>query len=212
MSGLQRAGGIAALCEALIYVFGFVLFLGVLDYSGYDGPEGRVAFLVDNRVTLYVGNLVIYVLFGIALVVLTVALADALRQRAPALSAVAAAFGLIWAALVIASGMIANVGIASAIDVYASDPTQAATMWLALSAVGEGLGGGNEIVGGVWVLLVSIAGLRARRFPRPLHWLGLVVGSAGVLTVVPALEIMMAVFGLTQIVWFAWLGVARKRK
>jgi hypothetical protein len=34
---------------------------------------------------------------------------------------------------------------------------------------------------------------------------------AGLLTVVPALEMMAFVFGLGQIVWFVWLGIVLLR-
>ena len=62
----------------------------------------------------------------------------------------------------------------------------------------DGLGGGNEIVGGLWVLLVSWAALRAGGLPRALNYLGLVIGVAGILTVVPALGELGAIFGLGQ--------------
>ena len=57
-----------------------------------------------------------------------------------------------------------------------------------------------------------MAGLRSGNFGRALHYLGYVVGAAGVISVVPAAaEISASIFGLTQIVWFAWLGVAMLR-
>ena len=75
-----------------------------------------------------------------------------------------------------------------------------------------GLGGGNEIVGGLWVLLVRWAALRAGELPRLLNDLGLVLGVAGILhTAVPALETLGAVFGLGLIVWFVWLGIVMLR-
>lgn len=77
----------------------------------------------------------------------------------------------------------------------------------------EGLGGGNEIVGGLWVLLVSSAALRAGGLPRALNYLGVVIGVAGLLTVVPALgELGGAIFGLGSIAWFVWLGIVMLRE
>lgn len=43
--------------------------------------------------------------------------------------------------------------------------------------------------------------------PMWLNVIGLIVGAAGILTLVPALSALGAVFGLTQIVWFIGLGV-----
>ncbi len=73
------------------------------------------------------------------------------------------------------------------------------------------MGGGIEVVGSLWVLLVSWAALQAGGLPRALNYLGMVLGASGLLTVVPALEVLGAVFGLGLIVWFAWLGIVMLR-
>ena len=68
------------------------------------------------------------------------------------------------------------------------------------------------MVGGLWVLLVSWAALRAGGLPRALSYLGIVLGITGILhTAVPALDVLGAVFGLALIVWFVWLGIVLVR-
>lgn len=212
MKNLQKIGGISALVEAAIYVVGMLFFLVIVDYSAVVDPLQKVALLADNQTAMYVMNLIIYVVFGIFLVILALALYERLKAGAPAVMQVATALALIWAGLVIASGMVANIGTAVVVDLYSQDPAQAATVWLAIEAVADGIGGGNEIVGGLWTLLVSWAALRTDLLPRFLNYLGLVVGVAGILSAVPALgEIGGMIFGLGQIVWFAWLGIAMLR-
>jgi Domain of unknown function (DUF4386) len=210
-NNLQKMGGVAALIEAAAYMVGFGLYFTLLDSSGYVGPVRKVAFLVDKQAIIYVGNLFIYVVFGAFLVVLALALYERLKADSSALVQTATAFGLIWAGLVIASGMIFNVGIDTVVDLYGKDPAQAASVWLAIGSVQEGLGGGNEIVGGLWVLLVSWAALQGGGLPKALNYLGVVIGVAGILTVVPGLDVVTDVFGLSQIVWFAWLGIVMLR-
>jgi hypothetical protein len=110
--------------------------------------------------------------------------------------------------------MIANFGMDTVVDLYGRDPAQAAMVWLAIEAVVEGLGGqGGEILGGIWILLVSWAALRAGELPRALNYLGVVIGVAGILSAVPALFLVLAsaIFGLGQIVWFIWLGIVMLR-
>ena len=211
MYSSQKIGGVAALIEAAAYVAGFGLYLTLLDSSGYVGPVRKAAFLVDHQAVIYIANLFIYVIFGVFLVVLALALCERLKAGAPALVQAATAFGLIWAGLVIASGMIFNVGMATVVNLYGKDPAEAALVWLAIGSVQEGLGGGNEIVGGLWVLLVSWAALRGGALPKALNYLGVAIGVAGILTVVPALDVLTDVFGLSQIVWFAWLGIVMLR-
>ena len=89
--------------------------------------------------------------------------------------------------------------------------TQAALAWVIIGAVQDALGGGVEIVGGLWVLLVSIASHQSKVLPKPLDYLGFGVGVAGILTVVPSLGGLGAVFGLGQIIWFAWVGLRMLR-
>ncbi len=211
-SDLQKLGGIAALIEAALYITGFALFLTVLDPSGYEGHVQRVAFLADNQVAWCITNLLIYVVFGVVLVVLVLALHARFKKGSPAIMQTATAFGLIWAGLVIASGMIANIGNSTVVGLFSENQDQAVALWLAIVTVQEALGGGNEIVGGLWVLLLSWAALSAGKLPKVLNYIGVLVGLAGILTVVPAFDVLMDVFGLGQIVWFAWLGIVMLRE
>lgn len=212
-SSFQKLGGVAALIEAATFVVGIALFSTVLaPFAAADvDPAGQVALLADNQALLAAANIIIYVLFGAVLVVLALALHERLQAGAPALTKTATAFGLIWAGLVIASGMIANIGAAVVVDLYAADPAQASLVWLSQGVVVDGLGGGNEIVGGLWVLLLSGAAWRAGGLPRPLIYLGALVGLAGVVTVVPALGGLGLVFGLGEILWFVWVGIVLLR-
>jgi hypothetical protein len=210
MMNLQKMGGIAALYEAAAYVVAMVGFLLVVDVSTVDDPVQQVALLVENQAFLTIMHLITYVVWGVFLVVLSLALYERLKDGSRAMAQVATAFGLIWAGLVIASGTLFNVGIANIADLYAEDPALAATVWLAIDSVFEGLSG-VEIVGGTWMVLVSWAALRGGALPKALNYLGLVVGAAGLVTLVPALEMMAVVFGLGQIVWFVWLGIVMLR-
>ena len=212
ISDLQKLGGISALIEAALYVTGFGLFLTVLDSSGYEGQVQQVAFLAANQVASYMAYLLIYVVFGVVLVVLALALHARLKNGSPAIMQTATAFGLIWAGLVIASGMIANIGNSTVVGLFSENQDQAVSLWLTIITIQEALGGGNEIVGGLWVLLLSWAALRGGSLPKVLNYIGVLVGLAGILTVVPAFDVLMDVFGLGQIVWFAWLGIVMLRE
>lgn len=201
-------GGLAALSEAVIYLAGILYFLVILDFASVTGPLQQVELFVANETSLYAMYLLIYVVFGVLLIALVLALHERLKTDAPMLMRATTAFGLIWAGLVIASGMVANLATGAVVDLYGTDPAQATTVWLAVSPVIDGLGGGNEIVGGLWTLLVSVVALRTRALHRLVNYFGLVVGTAGILSAIPALgEIGGGIFGLTQIVWFVALGI-----
>lgn len=121
-------------------------------------------------------------------------------------------FGLIWSGPIIATSMIVNIGFGTVVDLNESDPEMAATVWPAVDSVANGLGGGNELVGGLWVLLFSVAALRTGWLPRGLNWFGAAIGVAGMVTVIPQLEMVRAIFGRGLIVWFVWTGIAMLRR
>lgn len=212
MKNLQKMGGIAALYSAAAYVVGMVGFLLVVDVASVVDPVQRVALMADNQAFLFTMYLLIYVVWAVFLVVLALALYERLKAGSSAIVQTATVFGIIWAGVIIVAGMIRNIGMENVVDLYGKDPAQAATVWLALESVFAALGGGTEILGGIWTLLISWAALRAGELPRVLNYLGVVVGVAGIVSVVPALaEMSIYIFALGQIVWFVWLGIIMLR-
>ena len=210
---MQRIGGWAAIVEAAAYGFGIAVAFSALAafMGGTLDPTETVSLIVEQHTLLYVWNTVIYLLFGVALVVLVLALHQRLEGASSGLVNTATAFGLVWAGLVLASGMVFNVGMDVVIDLHAAGDPGAASTWTAISAVQDGLGGGNELVGGVWTLLVSWAALRAKVLPRSLNALGMIAGVAGIVTILPGAASLGIVFGLGQLAWFAWLGAVMIR-
>jgi hypothetical protein len=213
MKTLQKYGSFAALYMAAAYLIGMIIFIAVLDYASITDPAQKMALLIDKQLVIFSTNLLMYVFFGIFLTVLSLALYDRLKPGAPAIMQVATAIGIIWAGSLVASGMVANAGIAPVVALYAKDPAQAALTWQGIESVANGLGNANgEILGGVWVLLVSLAALRAGGLPKGLNILGLLVGAAGILSLLPGLtEMLTSVFGLTQMLWYIWLGIVLLR-
>jgi hypothetical protein len=214
MKNLQKFGGFAALYMAIAHLIGIVIFLVVLDYPSITDPAQKVALLVEMQLVTFSTNLLMYVFFGVFLIVLSLALYDRLKSVAPAMMQVAAVIGMIWAGSLIASGMVANAGIAPVVTLYAKDPAQAAMSWQIIETVASGLGNGNgEILGGLLTLLVSLAALRGGGFPKALNILGLLVGLVGIISLIPGLtNLLTGVFGLCQIIWFVWLGIILLRE
>jgi hypothetical protein len=212
MKTLQKFGGFAALYLAVAYLIGMVIFLVVLDYPSITDPALKVALLVEMQMITFSTNLLMYVFFGVFLIVLSLALYDRLKSGAPTIMQVATAIGIIWAGSLIASGMVSNAGIGPVVALHAQDPAQAALTWQGIESVASGLSNGNgEILGGLWALLVSLAGLRTGRLPKGLNILGLVIGAMGIVSLIPALNALTGIFGLGQIIWFVWLGIVLLR-
>jgi len=214
MMRLQKTGGIAALIEALAYVVGFAAMATLLnpgDTTGWSAAQ-KLAFVLERKDLFQACTAFIYVVFGGLLVVLSVALHARLKAAAGGLMQVATAFGLIWAGLVMASGMIGIVGLEAVATLHARDVVQAAAAWTVIGVIQDALGGGIELVGGLWVLLISLAAHNGKALPRALNYLGFLIGAAGILTLAPPLRDLAAMFGLGQIPWFVWIGVVMLRR
>lgn len=208
---LQKTGGFAALICAATYLFGFAFLVTTLAPLGFgtsniDGPA-VVAFIQSQPGFLILWNTVIYIINAIALALLVAALHRRLKSTRPDFAMITIVLGIIWATLVIGAGMIGNVAVERAAHLAQTDVSQAVQVWLTLHAVELGLGGGNEIAGGVWIGCVSLAGLLGRALGRIAVGLGLLTAAGGLLTLFPAIgDVAGAVFGLGAIAWFIAVG------
>jgi len=215
MKNLQRVGGIAALIGAATNLFALVMLIALAPRGlGSDDPGQAVAFFADNQAFTRVLNIVIYLVFGVSLIVLSLALHERLKAGSPVLAQAVTTFGLLWAFLVIVIGTLSISDVSTVVKLYGENPAQAATAWLTLDSVETGLGGGGgeTMVNALWFLLLGWAALRARELPRVLNYLGLVTGVAGILSVALALPALTAVYAFGLIIWLVWLGIVMLRR
>jgi hypothetical protein len=56
-------------------------------------------------------------------------------------------------------------------------------------------------------LLISLAALRTAKLPKWLNIAGILVGCIGIISIIPALNSLVGLFGIGQIVWFIGLGI-----
>jgi len=216
MKTIQKMGGIAALIGAATNFFALATYLILLEPKGYgsDDPGQIVAFLAGNQAIMRAWYQIIWLIFGVCLILLSLALYERLKAGSPALAQVVTTFTLIWAVLVIVIGALSINNLSTVVELYGKDPAQAATVWLTLDSVetGLGAGGGETIVTALWFLLLSWAAMWARELPKVLNYLGVVLGVAGILSVVLASLGLSAVYGLGLIIWFVWLGIVMLRR
>lgn len=206
MKGLQKLAGISAISEGIIYIVAFVYFGAFWSYPVDGSPAEKMAHLSENQLLFSMIYFLMYVVFGVLLAVLVIGLHERLKHTNNPVVTIGSVFGVIWVGLVIASGMISNIGLAHAIGLMDASPEKALDMWTTVSVITESIGGGNEFVGGLWVLLISAAAIQEGWLPRTLNYLGYFVGIAGIATIYPD-ELFTEIFGVSQIVWFIWLGI-----
>ena len=209
----SRAGAIGGLVAAAAFIFGIALFVtNMSDYVDGDFTRAEsVDFLLDHQGTFYVWYFVMFLVFGIAIIPLARSLRERLVDVSSELADIGAIFAYIWAGLMFATGMTHNIGIASIAELNETDPAAAEALWSSVTTVVDGLGGGNELVGGMWILLVSLAAWGTKRLPTGLNVLGIVSALAALVTLIPGLSEVGMIFGLGSIAWFAWAGIVLLR-
>ena len=205
---LQRIGGVAAIYLALSLAAAIPYFLLVVDYPSADSATDKVDLILAHRASMYLVYLITYVVFGLAVGVLTLALRDWLHPSAPAvLVNLATGAGWLWSVMLVASGLIFTYGMTTIWDLASTDHPGAVLQWQGIEPVALALGGaGGELLGGLWVLLVSLAVLNAEGRPRALGWMGLGTGIVGLASVAPPLYEATVAFGFLVIIWLGWLG------
>jgi hypothetical protein len=214
MKNLQKIGGVSALIDAATYLVSLGLVFTLLaPMANTELDFGQfMAFFIENQTLVFIWHLTMYMVNGVFLVILALALYNRLKAGSPAMAQTATVFGLIWAALVLTNGLIINHGLNVVVDLYGKDPAQAATVKLLLDTVTMGIDSSDRFLGCLWVLLISWAAMRAEGLPKALNYLGMVLGVAGLIsTAAPALKELGVAFGLGIIVWWIWLGIVMLR-
>ena len=102
MKNLQKMGGIAALIDAATYLVSMgLLFTLLAPMANTDLDFGQfMAFFIDNQTIVFIWHLIMYMVNGVFLVILALALYERLKAGSPAMAQTATVFGLIWAVLV----------------------------------------------------------------------------------------------------------------
>lgn len=210
MKTLQKVGGISALICAGTYILALGLLTTVLTPMA-DGSlpfDQFIAFFLRHQNLVFIWHFSMYLVNGTFLALLTLALYQRLNPGAPALALAAACFGLLWTALVFASGFITLYGWEVIGRLSSADPAQAAMLRVVVDTITTGIDHSDRFLGCLWVLLTSWAALRTRQLSKPLNALGLAIGIAGIVSsVAPALNELGYAFGAGVIVWWVWLGV-----
>ncbi len=214
MKTLQKVGGISALICAGTYILALGLLTTVLTPMADAALpfDQFIAFFLPHQTLIFLWHFAMYLVNGTFLALLTLALYHRLNPSAPGLALAAACFGLLWTGLVFASGFITLYGWETIGRLAATDPAQAATLRLVVDTITLGIDHSDRFLGCLWVLLTSWAALRSGQLAKPLNFLGIAIGVAGLVSsVAPALNVLGYAFGVGIIVWWVWLGIVLLR-
>ena len=215
MKNFQKAGGVSAIIAAATYLLAMGLVVSMLKPMADStlGFQEYMAFLMANRLLVFLWHFSMYLINGFCLVVLVLALHERLKNSSPRLAKIGSALGFIWTAFVFLSGVITNYGTEALIALYGKDQGQAASLRNALDTITIGIDSSDKFLGCLWVGLVSLAAFKNRAFPKTFNVFGLAISAAGLIgTMIPALVSVSYVFGIGAILWWLAVGVYMLRK
>ncbi|MEA3642651.1 MAG: hypothetical protein VBE63_22315 [Lamprobacter sp.] len=147
-----------------------------------------------------------YFIFGGFLLIVVQAVHQRLKVAVSALLNSASIFGLIWVAFMMGSGMLAIVGLHTMVSLHQNGSVDSTTLFYVYTTTVNALGGGIELLGGLWMLLLSAAAWNQQQLPMAFNSIGIAVGVLGVLTIYRGVPALKVGFGFGQVIWFVWLG------
>ncbi|AEF03204.1 hypothetical protein [Alteromonas naphthalenivorans] len=201
----QLYGVFASFICATSFVLGLCLiFIIAPDFN--NGPDQRLRTLTNFSGLMQVWYFLVYVVFGISVLVLSVSLLENQTREHSVLQQITMLMSYLWSCYIFASGFIAILSIEFLFNENFTLATAVVDLWRDIYAIQMGLGEGFEWVGAIWVLMINTCLLKEKRLSKKLVMFGYFISFFGFLTLIPSLQEMGAVFGLLQIFWFLFVG------
>ena len=203
---LLRSSALAFLMMPLCYVAMFVFFFVILDIPHGSRLIEKIDYMAEQKALISFAYFIGYIVFGCLLLIGVEGINARLQVDKSELAKFAYAFGMLWFVLMMCSGMIAMVGMETMARLFEKASEHTETVYFIAIITVDALGGGIEFAGGMWVLLISITALRQQQLSTGLNVLGLFCGVFGIATLILSIPEFKDAFGLSQVVWFIWMG------
>lgn len=206
MTFCKKLATISALYGGLSYIGGIFVYLYLLQYDSATSASEQLAIISSYPVLVHITTLHIYVIFSFGIIVLATYLYLKLKDKQPILGLLGLISGVIWATILIASGFI-TMGVTTLL-INGTPASELVSAWQSIDIIQNALGGGNELIGGVFTGLISLALYKARFGGVATSILGALVFIGGTVSALPYLaDIGIGIFVISQILWF--FSVAR---
>lgn len=205
MMFFKKLAAISAVYCGLSYIAGMFVYLYILQYNNATTAAAQIDITSSKAVLMHITTLHTYVLFSFAIILIATYLYLKLKDQQQALGLLSLIIGIIWSTILIASGFISMT--VTSMFMSGAEITGLENAWQALDIIKNALGGGNELIGGVFTGLLSLAMYKARFSSMLTSGLGAIVFVGGFISSLPYLaEVGIGIFVISQILWFFSLG------
>ncbi|MEZ4195645.1 MAG: hypothetical protein R3B53_04650 [Candidatus Paceibacterota bacterium] len=197
----KKIATISAAYGGFSYIAGIFVYLQLLQYDSATSASEQIDIIGNNPVLVHITTLHIYIIFSFGIILLATYLYLRLKEKQPILGLLSLITGVIWATILIASGFI-SMGLTTLL-MNGTAASELVFAWQAIDIISNALGGGNELMGGVFTGLLSLAMYKARFSSMVTNILGALVFIGGTISALPYLtDIGIGIFVISQILWF----------
>lgn len=201
MTLFKKLATISAVYGGLSYMGGIFVYLFLLQYDSVTSASEQLTIISNNPVLVHITTLHIYVIFSFGIILLATYQYLKLKDQQSVLGLLGLITGVVWATILITSGFI-SMGV-TALLMNGTTASELVSTWQAIDIVSNALGGGNELMGGVFTGLVSLAMYKARYSSVATSVLGGLVFIGGIVSALPYItEVGIGIFVISQISWF----------
>ncbi len=207
MERVQRAGGIAALVQGVLFLLGLIFVFATLPAAGL----GSIANLFDpTKVLPYVESsgalptfgIVLGVGFAMTLVIMTLGLYYRMRDAMPRGATLAMDSAVVAAPLLLVAGFVGFTGLRALANLYGQNAGAASTAYVDLATITQVLLIAAIFAAGWSALFWGWAGARTGALNEWLGYLAVLGGLTGILTfAIPQLLFPFLVIGLIFSFW-----------
>lgn len=201
MMSFKKLAAISAVYGGFSYIGGIFVYLQLLQYDSATSASEQISIISSNPVLVHITTLHIYVIFSFGIILLATYMYLKLKGQQPILGLLSLITGVVWATILIASGFI-SMGVTTLL-MNGTAASELISTWYAIDIVSNALGGGNELMGGVFTGLMSLAMHKTHFSSKSTSVLGVLVFIGGTISALPYLaDIGIGIFVISQILWF----------
>lgn len=204
MSKQNKLAAASLLLMATSYVILMVIYGAILVMPADLTDVDKLGWVTENLGMINLTYVIGYVLFSCLLLVVSIQVENIIKVDSPFWAKTTHSFGLIWALLLTATGLIV---ITSNNLISEAELSSALAYYHTSNLLSDALGGGIEFTGGVWILLIGAFGFYTRTFGLAFSGFSVIKGITGIATLFSTDMVLRIAFGLTGVVWFIWFAV-----
>jgi len=202
-TAMSTYGAFALIGMALCYLALIIIYGVFVGPAPSNDIADKIAYLLEHKQLVQFTYIIGYLLFACLLTVVIQAINTRHKSN---LITIASMFGFCWIVVLFSAGMMGITSLELLSNLDKAQLTESKVIYYSNLLLVESLGGGIELLGGLWVGLLGVYAWQQKSISNSFAIFSLIKGSIGIATVFTSADILRDLFGLTGVIWFLWLA------